>query len=285
MKSASIDRTAALKNERSSRINESRRDRALTLQLPGFDVDSPSALHRTDHRRSDERAAGFYARHLFMPLLAVLLLAWMFDLTQLDWRVSNWFFDPVAMRFPLRDNPFLEIGLHHIVKYVVVTFAIAMAALTMASFLKPQWRRYRPILIFLVLSLGLSSAAVSELKTLTGHHCPYELAAYGGDMPFFGVFDARPKGVPAGRCWPGGHASTAFCLFGLYFALRWTGRRQMANQILLGILLLGAVLGMGRVAQGAHFVSHNLWSAVICWLLSLGLYELLLRRRKFGRFP
>lgn len=232
-----------------------------------------------------ERVSAFYVRHLLLPLLAGLLLAWLFDLTRLDWRMSNWFFDSQAMRFPLRDNPFLEIGLHHIVKYVVVVFAVAVAAVTIASFLKPQWRHYRPLLIFLVLSLGLSSAAVSELKTLTGLHCPYELTAYGGDMPFFGVFDVRPKGVPAGRCWPGGHASTAFCLFGLYFALGWVGRREQANAILLGTLLLGLVLGMGRVAQGAHFMSHNLWSALICWLLTLGLYELLLRRRKFGRFP
>jgi len=48
--------------------------------------------------------------------------------------------------------------------------------------------------------------------------------------------------------------------------------------MLAGSLLLGFALGMGRVAQGAHFVSHNLWSALICWLVVLALYELLLRR-------
>jgi membrane-associated PAP2 superfamily phosphatase len=32
------------------------------------------------------------------------------------------------------------------------------------------------------------------------------------------------------------------------------------------------------VLQGAHFVSHNLWSALICWLVVLALYEVLLRR-------
>ncbi|MGH8710249.1 MAG: hypothetical protein ACREVA_02860 [Burkholderiales bacterium] len=35
----------------------------------------------------------------------------------------------------------------------------------------------------------------------------------------------------------------------------------------------------GRVIQGAHFLSHQLWTALICWLVMLALYELLLRRQ------
>ena len=31
--------------------------------------------------------------------------------------------------------------------------------------------------------------------------------------------------------------------------------------------------------QGAHFLSHNLWTAVFCWLICLGCYHLLLYRR------
>jgi membrane-associated PAP2 superfamily phosphatase len=30
--------------------------------------------------------------------------------------------------------------------------------------------------------------------------------------------------------------------------------------------------GMVRVAQGAHFISHNLWSALVCWLVIFAIY-------------
>jgi membrane-associated PAP2 superfamily phosphatase len=232
-----------------------------------------------------ERAGAFYLRHLWLPLAGALFCAWLIEITRLDWHVSNRFFDPLAMRFPLRDNVFLEFGMHHVAKYVVVAFALGVAALALAAFLHPPWRRYRRVLVFLVLALGLSSAAVSALKTLTGHHCPWDLTVYGGSMPFFGVLEARPDGVPPGRCWPSGHASTGFCLFGLYFAARWTGRRRLAAGTLAAALTLGFVFGLGRVAQGAHFLSHNLWSATVCWLVTLILYELLLRRRNFDGFP
>jgi len=36
--------------------------------------------------------------------------------------------------------------------------------------------------------------------------------------------------------------------------------------------MAGLALGMVRVAQGAHFLSHNLWSALVCWLVILALY-------------
>jgi len=36
-------------------------------------------------------------------------------------------------------------------------------------------------------------------------------------------------------------------------------------------------LGGGRIAQGAHFLSHVLWSGVVCWLVMVLLYALLLR--------
>jgi len=46
-----------------------------------------------------------------------------------------------------------------------------------------------------------------------------------------------------------------------------------------GALALGFGSGLARVAQGAHFASHIVWSALVCWLVTLALYEGFLRRR------
>jgi membrane-associated PAP2 superfamily phosphatase len=64
----------------------------------------------------------------------------------------------------------------------------------------------------------------------------------------------------------------------LYFVFR-RRRPRLALAWLGGGFLYGFGLGFGRVVQGAHFVSHNLWAALICWGVALLLYELILRRR------
>lgn len=47
---------------------------------------------------------------------------------------------------------------------------------------------------------------------------------------------------------------------------------------LAGGLLAGALMGYGRMAQGAHFLSHVLWSAWLAWAVALGLAVLLRAR-------
>jgi membrane-associated PAP2 superfamily phosphatase len=38
-------------------------------------------------------------------------------------------------------------------------------------------------------------------------------------------------------------------------------------------------MSAGRVMQGAHFLSHNLWTLLIDWMLCLACYRLVLYRR------
>ena len=64
-----------------------------------------------------------------------------------------------------------------------------------------------------------------------------------------------------------------------YFTGLHLRRRRLAYWGLFGGFGLGFILGFGRVVQGAHFLSHQLWAALICWLTMLALYELLLRRQ------
>lgn len=41
---------------------------------------------------------------------------------------------------------------------------------------------------------------------------------------------------------------------------------------LWGSIAASAAFGMVSVARGAHFLWHDLWSALVCWLVVLGLY-------------
>ncbi len=85
---------------------------------------------------------------------------------------------------------------------------------------------------------------------------------------------------PAGKCWPGGHASTAFSLFAFYFY--WNKQHpKFARIALLGTIFFGAALSISQTLRGAHFISHNIWTGLICWLVSLGLYKIMLYKRDY----
>lgn len=89
----------------------------------------------------------------------------------------------------------------------------------------------------------------------------------------------HPPPAPAnpGRCRPGGHASAGFSLLALFFVLR--DRRPRAARIALVVALgLGSLFSLGRMLQGAHFLSHNLWTLLINWVICVLTYRGLLYR-------
>ncbi|MOA51591.1 hypothetical protein D3C78_1747610 [compost metagenome] len=53
---------------------------------------------------------------------------------------------------------------------------------------------------------------------------------------------------------------------------------RLARVALVGALVLGSVFSLGRMMQGAHFLSHNLWTLLFDWMISLACYRLVLYR-------
>ncbi len=234
------------------------------------------SAYKPQKRNSTRR---FYLLHLAIPLVAACIILWAIYVLSIDERITRLFFDPVIQQFPLRNYWFLEVVMHNWVKYAVVVLGIMVFAAYVLSFRVASLAPLRRVLLFLVLAMGLSTAAVSYLKSVSPKQCPYDLKMYGGYAPYIALFEKTPEGVKPGKCWPGGHSSTGFCLMAFYFAGRHLRNRRLEYWGLIGGFGLGFVLGFGRVVQGAHFLSHQLWTALICWLVILALYELLLRRR------
>jgi len=216
--------------------------------------------------------AQFFLAHLWLPLGAAALILLPLEATNLDNVVSNWFYDAATGRFPLRYNPAFEIVTHHWAKYLVVLIGCAVIAAYLLSFVIPALKDRRRLLLFLSLALTLAPAAVSLLKSGNPRHCPYDLVEYGGYAAHLGLFDAAAPGQSPGRCFPSGHASAGFSLLAFYFAGLALGNRRLALTALWVGMGAGLAFGMARVSQGAHFLSHNLWSALVCWLVILALY-------------
>jgi membrane-associated PAP2 superfamily phosphatase len=221
----------------------------------------------------------FWLRHLGPALvIAAVLLA--LDTTPLDSVISNWFFDSVAGAFPLRHNAVLEVLGHLWAKELIVMAAGCVIGMCLLSFVHPALGPHRLLLLFLSLALTLAPLAVTLLKASSARHCPWSLQEYGGFAPHLSLFDAAPPDMAPGHCFPSGHASGGFALLAFYFAGHALGNRRLAWSGLGSGLVIGMAFGMVRVAQGAHFLSHNLWSALVCWLVILALYVAVMRMPK-----
>lgn len=208
-----------------------------------------------------------------LALMALLLL---FDPTNLDFALEHLFYSPVE-GFSGRHSYWLENILHDRAKQAVIVFGVLSLAGFLVSVLSSRFRAWRRPLGYLVLAMTLSTSIVNPLKTLTAVHCPWSLSEFGGSEIYTPLFGKRAPTDKPGRCWPGGHASAGFSLFGLYFVLR--DRRPRAARLALGIALgLGSLFSVGRMMQGAHFLSHNLWTLLLDWTICALCYRALLYR-------
>lgn len=214
---------------------------------------------------------------LGIPLLTAVVLV-LLELTDVDMALARMAFDPAAGQFIGRHSYFLEDILHDRAKQLVIVFGVLAIAGFAASFAVERLKPVRRELGCLVLAMGLSTAFVTPLKAVTAVQCPWSLSQFGGKETYSKLLEARPETDKPGRCWPGGHAATGFTLFALFFVLR--DRRPRLAKVALGVAFgLGTLFSIGRMLQGAHFFSHNIWTAVFCWLIALGCYYLVLYRR------
>ncbi|MBI5431455.1 MAG: phosphatase PAP2 family protein [Planctomycetes bacterium] len=220
----------------------------------------------------------FYRRQALWLFGLAALVFCVFEFTDLDLAISDRFYSTERHKFPLRYNRWIEAILHEGAKYPIIAIGGGSLVLFGASFWFERVRRHRWTFLFVALCVGLGPFLIGSLKHSSFKHCPYDLEMYGGYATYTKLLDPAIPGEKPGGCFPGGHASGGFALMSLYFVWFRTQPRR-ARWAWLAALVYGNVLGFSRVVQGAHFVSHHLWTALIVWAICLLLYELLLRRR------
>ena len=205
---------------------------------------------------------------LFLCLLA--LLRW----GGFDDFVMRLFFDAGSSRFPLKHAFWNERVLHDGGRALMVALGVALAVSWLASLFLRRLQRWRRPLGYLAAATLASVLLVSSLKQVSNLDCPWDLQDYGGSEPYYGLFDDRPDDLPRARCFPGGHSSSAFAWFGLYFLAR-SRRQRRAALMILPPLLVGTLFAAGQWMRGAHFPSHDLTTAYLCWMVAWTLQGLL----------
>lgn len=216
----------------------------------------------------------------FPFMLAVLLL--IFEPTRLDFAISDLFYQ-TGDGFIWRYNFVFERFLHNSAKKIMIAVAYLLGIGFILSLFIGRLKPFRRQLGYTALAIALSVGMVALLKKTTHVHCPWSLIQYGGTELFTPLFEHLPKTTAKfGTCWPGGHAVSAFALFALFFALRDSYPRT-AKAVLAFVVSLGILFSVARMMQGAHFFSHNLWTALISWLICGSLYWMILYRPAYQR--
>jgi len=216
------------------------------------------------------KAAALYAG--FCVLVTALFLLF----PEIDIAASRLFYDG-AQGFYLADwlpVRLSEVAVPWIVRSMVVLAVIAALWLALAR--RPLWRVDRKALVFLVAAtvLGPGLIANTVLKDHWGRARPYQVSEFGGARQF------TPAPAPTDQCvrncaFVSGHAALGFSLvsFALLLPLGWRRKTAIASA-----LAFGALVGLGRIAAGRHFLSDVIFAGLIVVATSWVLYQALIAR-------
>lgn len=199
-------------------------------------------------------------RLAFWSAAALLaLLAW--EALGLDLPMARWFGD--GQGFALREHWLLSTMLHDGARRLgwLLVFALLLAVRWPVGALRVLTRGER---MGLLAGTLLALLSVSAIKNGSHTSCPWDLAEFGGVAHYVSHWQWRLLDGGGGRCFPGGHASTGFAFVGGYFWLREQAPRA-ARRWLVAALAAGLALGLVQQLRGAHYMSHTLWTAWLCW--------------------
>ena len=209
----------------------------------------------------------FYGGQLLVLAVAALVLIGVFEFTSIDLWLSDYYFDWQSHRFPLQESWVLTELNHRYLKYGIILLAFGLLIGAWRS-REPAVRRMR---LFLFVAMLAVPSTVGILKHYSERPCPWDTDRYSGTLPHLKLWESLPAGAKPGQCFPGGHSSGGFGTMAFFF-LWWGRSRAKAYAALAGGFTLGMVMGWGQLMRGAHFLSHNLWSAWVAWAVILVLH-------------
>ena len=218
---------------------------------------------------------------LYLCLSVALGLVFLL-LPGVDLDVSEWFYVS-GQGFPLADWLPLRIFERTIPWLTRLIILVCIAgAVWLALRGRPLWRLDRRALIFIVLATAIGPGLIANtlLKDHWGRARPNQVAEFGGSREF------TPAPFPAVQCerncsFVSGHAALGFSLASFALLLPAGRRRRGAIAAALGF---GALVGLGRVATGHHFLSDVIYAGLIVFATSWLLHEAIVVHDLFGRW-
>ena len=214
---------------------------------------------------------GSLLKVLVLPLILLSLLFYLFYQQKLDFVLAGWWYQLQGGQWALQHHWLTQNLLHDRVRDFNLLLVLTLIGYTLRLSLAGTTALLSHALRTLLYSVVSCFALVAFLKHLLPMECPWDLSQFGGDMPFYGLLQIRPEATPVHLCFPAGHASIGFAWLGLYYFFLEL-KPQWANKALTAAALTGVVLGAVQQSRGAHFFSHDIFTAAVCWTLCTAIY-------------
>jgi lipid A 4'-phosphatase len=221
-------------------------------------------------------------RRYWLPELIVLIVLGIvvivvFAATNLDIETVRPFYHAgLEDSWPVREHPIWSL-FYRSAPWITASLAVAGATVFIIGVIRERSRRLRWYGIFVLLCVAIGPGLIINviLKDHWGRPRPRQTVEFGGQYKYVQPLVPSPSHTPR-KSFPCGHCSVGY----LYAAGWWLWRRShprwAAVSLALG-LSIGTLLGIGRMAAGAHFLSDAIWSALIAYGIAHGLYYYILR--------
>ena len=215
--------------------------------------------------------------------LAAVFIAWLGNYTDVDMTLARSMYADGA--FALRHVWWAETLSHDYMRRLLTMLGLSAVLPALLDWIRPRqsWSpEFRRRLRVVALSAVLVPLVISLLKQSSFSHCPWDILDFGGDRAYVRLFQAVPAHMPAGRCMPAGHTSSALWMMSL--AVFWLPHnRRKACLVALSMLGFGFALGWIQQLRGAHFLTHTLWSVWISCAVVMLVYAWVMRPSRLRR--
>jgi membrane-associated PAP2 superfamily phosphatase len=198
-----------------------------------------------------------------MFLIVIMVLEYL----NIDYIFSSFFYDSQHHQWPLRNFWLTKKVLHDWAHRADIALEVTIFCVLILSLFTTSLKKYKKPLAFLLLASLSGPVFVLMLKNSTHIYCPWDLTIFGADKPYIHLFDRVDDSLQVGNCVPGGHSSGGFAVLSLYYFFMLIKPEYKLHGLGIG-LISGSVFGLAQEMRGAHFLSHDITSLAICWLLS-----------------
>jgi lipid A 4'-phosphatase len=194
---------------------------------------------------------------IYLGAFAVAVILFLF-FPQIDLATSRIFY-VFGRGFAAADWPPVVI-LFRMVPWITwfILVLVGIAAIWLFLFGRPLCRLDRKAIVFLIGSLALGPGILANtiLKDHWGRARPGQIEAFGGTRQF------TPAPLRATECqsncsFVSGHAALGYSLVAFAFLLP---AGVLRRAVTAAALVIGSVVGIGRIAQGAHFLSDVVYA-------------------------
>ncbi len=224
---------------------------------------------------NNERGPIISYRSYWLPeavVLALLTLATvvLFAVTDLDLVSIRPFYHPeLEGPWPVANDP-LWLLFYRSAPWITGSLAVTGVALLITGVMREKSRQLRLYGTFILLCVIIGPGLIINLvlKDHWGRARPRQLVEFGGSSEY-----SQPL-VPfqaGGKSFPCGHCSVGY----LYGAGWWMWRRSHPRRAAASLatgLVMGTLLGIGRMTDGGHYLSDAVWSALIALGIAHVLY-------------